>query len=283
MPQLPHPRKPENAGSESDTAGRPAVSAGSLTVGRSVRMAWESNRGLPGAIRAMHAAAAPWTPVCRWLWKPERRHTTVALGSIALVWLVVYPLDGAIATAATSLRDNLGGDIRREFETFQQFGGLTSCLLVAAVVWGAMPGERPRLRGLAASWIVVGLVVQMLKMLIGRPRPKFGDPDTILGPLGAYPIGPDEGIWHAWEVWGPISSDLWSMPSSHTSAAVVLAVFLRSIEPRLTWLWATLCVIVGAGRVVLGAHFLSDVLVGALFGLWLAPMVLRRIAAKRVA
>ena len=61
-------------------------------------------------------------------------------------------------------------------------------------------------------------------------------------------------------------SDKFSFPSGHTSAAFMMATLLGCYLPSLMALlycWATL---VGFSRVVLGVHFPTDILVGAILG-----------------
>ena len=189
-----------------------------------------------------------------------------------LASLALLSVDGPVSAAARSWGTGLGGDLRRELEALQQFGALGSVLIVAACVWALDPPRRRRLLDLLAAAGLTWLVVFVLKILIGRPRPKFDDPGAILGPWGAYPL-PDArppGVYHAWDLSAPISSNLWSMPSSHTSAAVVLAVFLGVLYPRLAWLVGVLVVIVGSARVLLGAHYPSDVVFGGAVAFWIA-------------
>ena len=62
-------------------------------------------------------------------------------------------------------------------------------------------------------------------------------------------------------------SDQFSFPSGHTSAAFMMATVLSYFFPPLMiplYGWATL---VGCSRVVLGVHFPTDILVGALLGI----------------
>ena len=67
-----------------------------------------------------------------------------------------------------------------------------------------------------------------------------------------------------------IPSDRFSLPSGHTSAAFLVATSLGHFYPALTPLllcWATL---IGMARVILGVHFPTDTLIGALMGTSLA-------------
>ncbi len=64
--------------------------------------------------------------------------------------------------------------------------------------------------------------------------------------------------------------DRFSFPSGHTSAAFLVATVTSSFTPSLTpilFCWASL---VGIARVVLGVHFPTDTLIGALMGTGLA-------------
>ncbi|KAA0217439.1 MAG: phosphatase PAP2 family protein [Leptolyngbya sp. PLA3] len=190
---------------------------------------------------------------------------TVGLLLVALA-CAVFPFDGAIADAAAWLRQRLSGDAERELEAIQQYGQFGSMVIVSVAFVLLQPWRARRLLDLAAASGLTWVVTIALKMLVGRPRPKFEDPGVILGPWGRYLVSPEGGERHAWEFWGPISSDLWSMPSSHTAFAVMFSVFLGSLAPRLRPLLWVLAGMVGAGRVLFGGHYLSDVLAGAAVG-----------------
>ncbi len=68
-----------------------------------------------------------------------------------------------------------------------------------------------------------------------------------------------------------------SMPSGHTTRAFAAAVGLSIIFRRLTLLFVALAILVGASRLVLQMHYLSDVLCGALIGtlvpLWVKALL----------
>ncbi|ASA56200.1 phosphatase PAP2 family protein [Vibrio gazogenes] len=62
-------------------------------------------------------------------------------------------------------------------------------------------------------------------------------------------------------------SDRFSLPSGHTSAAFLMATLIASFYPSLSvmvFIWAG-CI--GAARILLGVHFFTDVLIGALLGM----------------
>jgi membrane-associated phospholipid phosphatase len=192
----------------------------------------------------------------RWIWGP------ILLVAAA----VVFPFDGWIARSVESLEDGLPGDVVRELEALQQFGQGAWIVLVAAALVSLQPWRARRLLDLAAAALMTSLIGLGLKMLIGRPRPTFDEPLVLLGPFRRYVVSEEAGLRHAWELWAPISSDLWSMPSSHTASAMAVGAFVARMQPRLTLLMVVLVSIVAIARVLLGAHYPSDVLVGASVG-----------------
>jgi undecaprenyl-diphosphatase len=64
--------------------------------------------------------------------------------------------------------------------------------------------------------------------------------------------------------------DLYSFPSGHTMNAVNFAVLFCYFFPILFWLVVPFAVLIGLSRVILGMHYPTDVLVGAVLGTLLA-------------
>ncbi len=249
-----------------------------------VQTARDYNRGLPAPIRWVHIgwalALAISRPLRTWATVPSRRPWAVPILWFVPLAFLVMGLDGAISMYFRTHR--LGGDIRREIGAAQQYGQMVSSLLIALVIYLQDPARRRRLLDWAAAFIVAGIVCNAMKMGIGRPRPMFSDPMIFLGPLGEYPInisvkGETQVVLrHGWEFWGKNSADLWSMPSSHTVYACIMAAAIGSLYPRLRYLAGGLAVLVGFARVAVGAHYPSDVLIGAAIGLAIGRTAMAR-------
>jgi undecaprenyl-diphosphatase len=92
------------------------------------------------------------------------------------------------------------------------------------------------------------LIQGRLKVLCARMRPC------------AHPGGPPQRA--------PIP-DAGSFPSGHTLHAVMGAVVIVAQVPVLALVFAAVAVLIGTSRVVLGVHYPTDVLAGALIGLLL--------------
>lgn len=244
-----------------------------------VRMASDYNRWLAAPIRWVHVGAAVVRgvvgPIAGWMWHESRRAWVAPLALGIVVFIVLHPFDGALSRLLRGVP--LRGDVRREIEAWQQYGSLGSVVFAAVVIWALDARRRRRLLDLVAAAGLVALACTVLKILTGRPRPLYGDARTILGPLGMYPVHGPDGSWvmrHAWGG-GAGRAELWSMPSSHTGAAVALSVFLVALYPRLRGLGIVMVCVVGFGRLVTGAHWATDVAIGAIVGYAVAGPAVR--------
>jgi undecaprenyl-diphosphatase len=124
-------------------------------------------------------------------------------------------------------------------------------LLLGMVAWGrGDPGTMRRgiLGGLAVT--LAGLLGQVLKNLLCRARPNAGDAGAFFSGFPCFPA----------------SYTLASFPSGHATTAFALATLLSLWYPRWTAAWLILAVFVAWSRIVLGSHFPSDVLGGAVLG-----------------
>lgn len=66
--------------------------------------------------------------------------------------------------------------------------------------------------------------------------------------------------------------DVFSFPSGHTLQAVLFTCVLGSYFPILLWIMIPFATLVGLSRMVLGLHYPTDVVIGALLGIGLAQL-----------
>ncbi|MGP1347007.1 MAG: phosphatase PAP2 family protein [Phycisphaerales bacterium] len=168
------------------------------------------------------------------------------------------------------------GDVRREIEAMQQFGAVGSVVIAAAIIASLDPRRLRRFLDYALALGVVMAVGNAMKLLIGRGRPKLGDPMLFLGPTGSYPVESADQPIHAWELAADGVATLHAMPSTHAASAAVLAIFLATLYPRLRWFAIAMVVLVSAARIILSAHWTSDVIVGATLGIAIATPIIQR-------
>ena len=131
------------------------------------------------------------------------------------------------------------------------------------VFWYALMVALPLVQGYSAlpaveRMAVVGLlclaVYKWLKARTGRPRPCAR---------------------HALIRATVPSLDQYSFPSGHTLHAVAFSTVAVFHYPRLGWLLLPFTTLVALSRLVLGLHYPSDVLAGALLGAGLSMLVLQ--------
>lgn len=133
--------------------------------------------------------------------------------------------------------------------------------LLVAIVLIAATGRWKRL----LVTVFIGFVIQTaltegIKWLAGRPRPwQMPDPEAFYGP----------------------STEYHSFPSGHASFIFVFATICGHYFPRWRAGFYALATFVAASRVVLGAHYVSDVAFGALIGVLSGWAVLALWPAQR--
>ncbi|MGX9418565.1 phosphatase PAP2 family protein [Vibrio sp. RC27] len=67
-------------------------------------------------------------------------------------------------------------------------------------------------------------------------------------------------------------SDRFSLPSGHTTAAFLMASIIAFFYPSFSVLAFSWACAIGAARILLGVHFFTDVVIGALLGLCCAEL-----------
>jgi undecaprenyl-diphosphatase len=117
--------------------------------------------------------------------------------------------------------------------------------LCAFLLLGRDPARYAAVAAAAASALVGIAVFQLLKRASGRKRPCALEP-------------------HCWANIRP--PDQFSFPSGHSISAFAITVPIGLFYPALMAPLLILAISIAASRVILGMHFLSDVIAGCLIG-----------------
>lgn len=145
-------------------------------------------------------------------------------------------------------------------------------VVVAGALWlreraGGLAALRlERAAGIAAYLFAAvaasGILVNLIKLPIGRARPKMFDQEGI---FGVAPFSLDH--------------DFQGFPSGHATTLFALAAALGSLFPRWRLPLYALAALLSFSRVAVNAHYPSDVVGGAMVGiattLWLARLLAR--------
>lgn len=112
---------------------------------------------------------------------------------------------------------------------------------------------------------VTGILASLIKNTIGRARPRH------LDTLGAYEFD-----------FAAFTSGFASFPSGHSTTFGAFCACLCLLFPRATPLWVAFGITGGISRMMVGAHYASDVIAGLLFGSVLTVLFARWLSRRNV-
>jgi lipid A 4'-phosphatase len=239
------------------------VWAGLLVFGTTAVIHWaiveKDVFAAPGALRVYTFARRTAHSALRWLWATHTRRTVTA--GVFTAVLVVTSISWVDRPVALYLHSE-DPALRGLFAVIGSLGEAWGWLVVLAGVFAALHwgGGLPRLHEAAAAmrtWsaipaflfasiAVAGLTADVMKIGLGRVRPKLLFGSDLYGFTGL--------------AWRP---DHWSFPSGHAATIVALTTALWWLWPQHLLFYILAAAIVAASRIVVGAHYPSDVIAGA--------------------
>lgn len=191
-------------------------------------------------------------------WSKARRNVVWG-GTMAFLVTAVLCLPVDLSVARFCREGHYPKVVEDLLNNAEPFGHAAGVAFIVVTVW--LLDERSGRRWapwLALTAVAGGMAANLVKLLVGRTRPRHyaGFPDSWQETFQGWLPGLSQGTGGQ------------SFPSAHTATAVALAVMLTAAYPRGRWWFAILAILVGLHRVQSGAHYPSDVLVGAAVG-WL--------------
>jgi undecaprenyl-diphosphatase len=140
--------------------------------------------------------------------------------------------------------------VRLLFRAVSRLGdGVFWYALMLALLLRSGPDAAPAVAHMIAVGLACTLLYKWIKGKTLRQRPYQAHADIV---ASAAPLDP------------------FSFPSGHTLHAVAFSAVALAYYPELAWLLLPFTLLVAASRVILGLHYPSDVLVGALIGALIA-------------
>lgn len=163
-------------------------------------------------------------------WVSAGRGVWLASAAFLVLAAAAFPFDHAVTDRVQEMTGGRAGDLARLVTDTGNSLTLAVVFVVLLVLYGE---ERTGLQGLLGMF-GGGLVTDVVKAIVGRPRPGGGP---------------------------------YSFPSGHTTCAFAAAVVLARRWPRLRYVFYLGAAGVAASRVVCLRHFPSDVLAGGAVGM----------------
>ncbi len=111
--------------------------------------------------------------------------------------------------------------------------------------------------------LTVGIITQIIKHVVGRPRPNHTDFEDVFN----FKYFTMESNFH-------------SFPSGHSSTIFVVCFILVSVVPKLRYFFYFFASVVAFSRIIVGAHFFTDIVGGAILALILFKVLNKLVENK---
>ncbi len=189
----------------------------------------------------------------------------LSTGAVFIIVISYFFIDAPVARCFHALSQ----ETRNLFEWITKAGVSTLYLIVSFGLFVFFRWIRPKRLYADCALLffsniaLSGIVVNAVKFLVGRLRPKM------LFEKGLYGFDPFR-----------IGYEFNSFPSGHATTVFAIAITCSFFWPRYRFLFIVFAATVALSRLVLNAHYLSDVLAGAFIGTMTAIVMKRYIPLK---
>ena len=222
-----------------------------------IALAW----GLHGLIMGSDAIERWWQALCH----PPPALKRFAWFSLGCIIAFVIAYEGIDIPLARALQP-IDPITRAVFGFITKLGEGSVYLVPLGIIFLWAWVKREELWATRAGFVfltiaVPGILADIAKPVFARARPVLLFRENLYG-----------------FIWGSPHANAWSFPSGHSITVTALAIALYAIYPAGWRLYALLALAVMASRVILNAHYLSDVIAGFYIG---AAFALAFLAAAR--
>ena len=152
---------------------------------------------------------------------------------------------------------NINSQTKSLFETLTHFGDSLYFFVPTIIIWAFIKIFQNKNKILSTigdiaififfNILFSGIIVQIFKHLLGRPRP----PMFHLFNMSSLDLFQFDSKWH-------------SFPSGHTATIFSFIFCLIFLFPKIKNILITIAIVIASTRVIVGAHYVSDIFGGAL-------------------
>ena len=192
----------------------------------------------------------------------------------------IYMLIGALFFllfdySIASFFDSLNYQTKSLFGTLTHFGDSLYFFIPTILIWALLKIIKSKNQiantiseiclFIFLNILLSGIVTQILKHIIGRPRPVLfnGFEQKSLSIINF------DSKWH-------------SFPSGHTATIFAFIFCMIMLFPKIKNILITIAIIIASTRVIVGAHFISDIFGGALVAYLSSIFVSKKLATKNI-
>jgi membrane-associated phospholipid phosphatase len=195
----------------------------------------------------------------------QRWLTLYQLGAALVITFVLVSLLDFVLLQALTTVDPITNRVDRSFEskdwyTLLRNTGFVGTWIVVALAFLLNDRHTKRALPLILAPLLAGTAAELLKLIFVRERPVS---DAIIQPGGYHFRFPYSGF---------VDGHNLGLPSSHAAVAFGGACMLSLFLPKLRPLLILLALGCAYSRMITGAHFASDVFLGAILGILIAKL-----------